>query len=99
MRHNDATVFSHKDGVVGFAPPPPPGYWCPPDPGRVRRCCTMLGAPRSRETMSSNDYSRRALCCLDLIWEKALLALAPLPRGTRATQRWRKTGGEKLQVT
>ena len=86
MHHTAATVFSHRDGAVGLAPLPPLEatsvnmIW--PVSGR---CCTVQGAPRSRVTMSYNDESRRALCCLDLIWEKGLLPLAPLPWSMRIT--------------
>ena len=77
MRHTAAMVFPHRDSVVGFASPPPP----PPATGVNTtwpvsgRCCTVWGAPSSRETTSSQDWSRRALCCLDLTWKKGLLPL------------------------
>ena len=91
MRHTAATVFSDRDGAIGFAPPPPPRatgvntIW--PLSGR---CCIVQGAPSSLETTSSNDWSRRALCCLDLTWEKGLL-----PLDTTATRHENKTTLEK----
>ena len=60
-------------------PPPPPATGVNMIRPVSGRCCTVYGAPSSREMTSSNDWSRHALCCLDLIWEKGLLPLPPLP--------------------
>ena len=59
----------------------------------------MYGAPTSRETTSSNDLSRRALCCVDLTWANALLALGPLPKAMKIREHWQETCGGTLEVT
>ena len=67
--HTFATVFSHKDGDVGFAPPTR-------IPASTRRgMCPVGVAPRMLHqapglAMSSHDLSRCALCCLDQTWAK-----------------------------
>ena len=84
MRHNSTTVFSHT--MVGrVCTNPPLMYRQRDNMGPVGQSCIMYRAPSSHKTTSCDDLSRRAVCCLDLIWTNVLLPfLTPCIRYHRA---------------
>ena len=79
MCHTAAAIFSDRDGAVPHAPPLTSSTGVTTIKPVSGRCCTVYGAPSSHVTACCNDWSRRALCCLDLVWVEASLPLSPLP--------------------